>query len=60
MDNKRFRVGFYQDNIYEVFERKEIYKNTFGDFKVEEISVYQGSLADCDAYIRLVESGYME
>lgn len=60
----RYRVQSYMDNNYEVFESSEdtnqptwnrcnIYPND------NEKSVFQGSLADCEAYIRLHEGGYM-
>lgn len=42
----RFRVSFYMDNLYEVFELME---------SEEWASVFQGRLADCEAYIRLKE-----
>lgn len=43
----KYKVGFFIDNTYEVYdaETRETY--------------YQGSLADCEAWIRLHESGYM-
>lgn len=45
MENKKYKVRFYQDDIYEVYEDNEC--------------VYQGSLSNCEAYIRLHENGYM-
>lgn len=47
----KYRVQFYQDETYEVLEISE-------DDKDDE-SVFQGSLSDCEAYIRLNEAGYM-
>jgi hypothetical protein len=53
--DKKFKVRFYQNNIYEVLEKKYY---AYEDDECWE-SVYQGSLADCEAYIRLHENGYM-
>lgn len=55
MEDKKFKVRFYQDNTYEVLEKK--YYHYEDDESWE--SAYQGSLADCEAYIRLHENGYM-
>ena len=41
----KYRVQFYQDNTYEVFNNEN------------QESEYQGSLADCEAWIRLTEEG---
>lgn len=41
-----YQVRFYQDNIYEVIE--------FG-----YSAVFQGTLADCKAWIDLHEKGYL-
>lgn len=51
---KRYQVQFYQDSTYEVFELI----NEGSDTEYWE-SVFQGSLSDCEAYIRLHEVGYM-
>jgi hypothetical protein len=40
------KVQFYQDQTYEVI-------NSEGE------SLFQGSLADCEAFIRLTEGGYL-
>ena len=54
MEDKKYKVRFYQNNTYEVLEKKYYaYENDGWE------SVYQGSLADCEAYIRLHENGYM-
>lgn len=42
-----YQVRFYIDETYEVIDRET------GD------SQYQGSLSDCEAWIRLHEGGYM-
>lgn len=44
---KKHRVSHLIDNTYQVY-----------DTETSE-TVYQGSLADCEAYIRLTEGGYM-
>ena len=49
----RFKVRFFQDNIWEVYS---INPNTYEEI---ESSLYQGSLSDCEAWIRLEEGGYM-
>lgn len=61
---EKYRVGLYMDNTYEVFkittkygERTSAYESDPNE--VNEESMYQGSLADCEAYIRLHEGGYM-
>jgi len=53
MENKKYKVRLFQDNTYEVLE--------YYAFEDDECwgSVYQGSLSDCEAYIRLHENGYM-
>ena len=48
----KYRVQYYQDGIYEVMEKGE------REYSDEE-SVFQGSLSDCEAFIRLHENGYM-
>lgn len=44
---KDYKVRWLIDDTYQVID-------SYGD------SVYQGSLADCEAYIRLKEGGYLE
>jgi hypothetical protein len=44
-----YKVGFYIDAVYEVY--------TMDDNGENYISHYQGSLADCEAWIRLKEDG---
>ena len=57
--DKRFKVRFFQYNTYEVLELQPP-RFTVGSYKTDEWDkVYQGSLADCEAYIRLRENGYM-
>lgn len=41
-----YRVQFYQDDEYEVLDK---YYN----------QVFKGSLADCEAWIRLTKEGYL-
>ena len=62
---REYKVRFFQDNIYEVIEivttygeRTSVY-NSEPDTVEEENKVYQGGLADCEAYSRLHEGGYM-
>ena len=61
---EEYKVRFYMDNTYEVWKITTTYGERTSAYdgepnKVEEESVYQGSLSDCDAYIRLHEGGYM-
>jgi hypothetical protein len=51
---KRFKVQLSKDSTYEVLEW--ISK---GDYDSDWKSVFSGSLADCEAYIRLREGDYM-
>lgn len=52
------------DDSYEVVELTPNEKYDLDDFDSDELefneqSVYQGSLANCESYIRLQEGGYM-
>ena len=44
---KKYRVSFYMNDIYEVIDNET------------NESLFQGSLSDCDAYIRLKENEYI-
>ena len=50
----KYKVEFCQDNLYKVIEF-----NYIDDENIEEDAVYYGDLANCEAYIRLHEKGYM-
>ncbi len=52
MDEKKYRVRFYKDGLYEVLEFVD-------DDCGYERTGFMGSLADCEAWIRLHEQGYM-
>jgi hypothetical protein len=59
-----YKVRFMMDDSYEVVELTPNEKYDLNDFDSDELefneqSVYQGSLANCEAYIRLHEGGYM-
>ena len=61
---REYKVRFFQDNTYEVIEIITIYGERTSTYDsepdtVEENKVYQGRLADCEAYIRLHGGGYM-
>ena len=47
---ERYKVGLLQDGIYEVLTTE--YVNGYRGVE----SVFQGSLADCEAYIRLKQN----
>jgi hypothetical protein len=53
VDMFRFKVRFFQDNTWEVYS---INPDTYEEI---EPSLYQGSLSDCESWIRLEEGGYM-
>ena len=60
----KYRVDFYQDNEYSVIEiqyQDDKYNHPMdsGYEPPDEFPVFQGSLSDCEAYIRLHEQGYM-
>jgi|SanBayMetagenome_1026888.scaffolds.fasta_scaffold64701_2 hypothetical protein len=61
---REYKVRFFQGNTYEVIEIVTTYGERTSAYDsepdtVEENKVFQGGLADCEAYIRLQEGGYM-
>jgi hypothetical protein len=48
----RYKVSFYKDGLYEVLE-------TGCEGDEYWFSVFQGTLSDCEAWIRLKEGGYI-
>ncbi len=50
----KYKVIHLIDNVYQVVEMEK--KDSEYDFNV----VFQGSLADCEAFIRLNKEGYMD
>ena len=59
-----YKVRFMMDETYEVVELTPNKRFDSDDFdsdepEFDEESVHQGRLADCEAYIRLREGGYM-
>jgi hypothetical protein len=58
MSDIEFKVRFMMNDTYEVLK---MYKSEdYGEYEYDDSeSVFQGSLADCEAYLRLTESGYM-
>jgi hypothetical protein len=60
--NNKYRVRLYQDNIYEVVELNKLIEGQSWDGwddHQEDVTVYKGTLADCEAWLRLNERGYM-
>ena len=58
----RYKVRYMLDDDYEVIELTpsgDQPDENDTEAKFDEQSVYQGRLADCEAYIRLHEGGYM-
>lgn len=47
-----YKVCFYEDNLYEVRELNP-------DIDEYDCVVFTGTLADCEAWIRLKEQGYI-
>lgn len=60
----KYKVRFMMDEKYQVVKLTKNEKDDQNDYDsyekgFNEQIVYQGRLADCEAYIRLNESGYM-
>lgn len=55
MNNTRLKVRHLEDVTYQVVE---FYLNQDNEYEDESI-VYQGSLSDCEAYIRLSNGNFM-
>jgi hypothetical protein len=56
---REFKVRFFMDDEYEVVEITRFFENHIeNDELLEEEKVYKGSLANCEAYIRLKEGNY--
>lgn len=56
-----YRVQHFQDEIYEIVEEKLIIGQAWDgndDYYGDE-QVFKGSLADCEAWLRLNERGYI-
>ncbi len=58
----KYTVEWLQDDIYQVIGttgNKQVIEPLDDEGMPKSEIVYQGSLADCEAYIRLKEGGYM-
>jgi hypothetical protein len=60
----KYKVCLLQNNEYEVIEiiKTEGARLTAYESEpdtIEEVKVFQGTLSDCEAYIRLKDSGYL-
>ena len=60
---KKYKVEWLQDDTYQVMETKDAELQT-GDTSLvvaqrQEEVVYQGSISNCEAWIKLHEKGYM-
>lgn len=58
---KEYKVRYNKDDtwiVVEIAQNDEI-TNDIDDFIDDETVVFSGRLADCEAYIRLNEEGYM-
>lgn len=53
--NEEYKVRLFMDNTYEVY----FVTHDSESFRSDEYVCFQGSLADCEAWIRLTEGGYM-
>lgn len=49
-----YKIRFYQDNTYEVW-----LIDKSDDDDARDISMFQGSLMECESWIRLAESDYI-
>jgi hypothetical protein len=49
---KKYKVIYYRDGLYEILEYNSV-KNEY------EFVPFQGSLCECESWIRLHEDGYM-
>ena len=57
-----YKVQFYQDNLYEVIELNKLVEGQSWDGwddSYQDVSVFKGTLADCEAWIRLNDGGYI-
>jgi len=54
----KYKVRLDMDNTYQVIEIWRGDRELLGENKEEVI--YSGSIADCEAFIRLKEGGYLE
>ena len=52
MENPKYQVRLFQDNTYEVLE------DIGGEYDYEYETAFQGSLSDCEAFIRLKEKAH--
>jgi hypothetical protein len=62
--DRKYKIRFYKNNTYQVFEIITTYGERISAYesepkKIEINVVFEGSLADCDSYIRLKDGGYM-
>jgi len=53
-----FIVRHLIDDTYQVIGKEG--DNDYDEYGYSEVTAHQGSLADCEAYIRLSEGGYLE
>lgn len=58
----KYRVQLFQDDIYEVIEVNKLVEGQpwagWHEYH-DDVKVFQGTLSDCEAWIRLTEKGYM-
>jgi hypothetical protein len=52
----RYKVKLFKDETYEVIE---LSYDDDADDETKEVKVFQGRLADCEAFIRLKIGGYL-
>jgi hypothetical protein len=61
MENK-YRVQIMEDNIYEVIELNKLVEGQSWDGwddSYQDVKVFQGTISDCEAWIRLNDNGYI-
>lgn len=57
---RKYKVEPLMDTTYQVVEYSDCYVDENNRYAYENITVmFQGSLTDCEAWIRLTEGGYL-
>lgn len=57
-----YKVQLFKDNIYEVIELNKLVEGQSWDGwddSYQDVSVFKGTLSDCEAWIRLNDGGYI-
>lgn len=57
--SRKYKVEWFMDSTYRVLEFKEGVSWGEEPYSPGYVVVFQGSISDCEAYIRLEEGGYL-